>query len=227
MNKDNEKMLKKALSEIVEKQDEQFAKEIEEANNNPLYQLKENEAADFVKEHMPKKRTNKAFLRAASIILVIIVSVTTVTLSVEGFKERFNEFVNNLNSSIFATVKITDDEDEAKLLSFEGQYAPTYIPEGYYVESVTNEENRGEIILKNKEGYSILFREQTSGIKSNLDTENADSVENVEINGMKGLLVQKDNLTTIALTTENTIIYLTCNDVEVNLVAFAEKIEKR
>ncbi len=229
MNEHNEKTLKKALQESGKMQDEEFLKEIQEANSNPLYQLQEGEVEAFVNENMPKakKKSKKMFLRVASIFIAVAICLTTVTLSVEGFRESFVEFLSNFSSSDFASIDIGNEKDDELLLSFEGQYVPTYIPEGYSVENVSNSDGLKEICFIDEDNNIIIFREQKAEQKSNIDDENADSVENIEINGMKGVLVVKNGTKTIALTTENSILYLYCDDIDIDLLGFAELVEKR
>ena len=94
MNEYNEKVIKEALTLLREKENEEIRKEMEEANKIPEFRVKEGEAERFVKQ-FEKKRSRKAWLRAASIVVVMVVSLTVVTLSVDGFREKFTSFFTN------------------------------------------------------------------------------------------------------------------------------------
>ncbi len=228
MNDYNEQVLKEAMKKIIEEENKEILKEMEIAKTIPEFQVKEGEAEAFVEKYMPKKSNKKkTLMRVASIAVAVLVCFSAVTLSVDGFKEHISKFVNNLSSSISASIKLSDNENDAKLASFEGQYVPTYIPEGYKVDEVLNWDEVNNITFSNRKGNSIVFSEQAADVDLNVDTENADKVEEIEINGMQGLSIIKDGVTRLVIKTENSVIYITCNDVNVNIKAFAQKVEKR
>ena len=54
-----------------------------------------------------------------------------------------------------------------------------------------------------------------------------DIKKDIEINGIKGLLVAKDSVQRIILTDDDLIMYISCNDPDVDIVGFADLIEKR
>ena len=224
MNEYNEKVIKEALTLLREKENEEIRKEMEEANKIPEFRVKEGEAERFVKQ-FEKKRSRKAWLRAASIVVVVVVSLTVVTLSVDGFREKFTSFFTNFTSEEYAGVKVGEEDD--LFMSYKGQFVPSVIPVGYEVESVVNGAAKFEITLKNKDGNMIVLKEQSIDLKSNIDTENANSVEEIEINGMSGLYFSKGNSENIFLNSSETMLHIVDDDEEVDLMGFAELIEKR
>lgn len=228
MKDHNEQVLKEAMEKIIEEENEELLKEMEIAKTMPELQVKEGEAEAFVEKYMSKKSNKKkALMRVASVAVAVIVCFSAVTLSVDGFKESISKFVNNLSSSISASIKLSDDENDAKLATYEGQYIPTYIPKGYEVEEVANSEAVKSITLSNKSGNTIMFTEQVSDVNLNVDTENADSVEEVEVNGMQGLKAIKGNLATLVIKTESSVIHIACNDNDIDIVGFAKLVERR
>lgn len=228
MNDYNEQVLKEAMKKIIEEENEEILKEMEIAKTIPEFQVKEGEAEAFVEKYMPRKSNKKkTLMRVASIAVAVLICFSAVTLSVDGFKEHISKFVNNLSSSISASIKLSDNENDAKLASYEGQYVPTYIPEGYNVDEVLNWDEVKNITFSNRKGNSIVFSEQAADVDLNVDTENADKVEEIEINGMQGLSIIKDGVTRLVIKTENSVIYITCNDLDVDVIGFAKLIEKR
>lgn len=228
MNDYNEQVLREAMKKIIEEENEEILKEMEIAKTIPEIQVKEGEAEAFVEKYMPKKSNKKkTLMRVASVAVAVLVCVSAVTLSVDGFKEHISQFVNNLSSSISASIKLSNNENDALLASFEGQYVPTYIPEGYKVESVTNFDTIKSITFSNKDKKTIVYSEQVTEVNLNVDTEEADSVEQIEINGMQGIQVVKDEVTRLVIKTENSVLYITCNDSDIDVVGFAKLIEKR
>lgn len=224
MNEYNEKVIKDALTILRDEQDKEFLKEIEEANNNPDFKVEKGEARRFVKE-VSKTKNYRPMLRAASIVLIIAASLTAVTISVDGFREKFTSFFTNFVSSDYAGVKVGTDDD--LFLDYQGRFVPSIIPAGYEVDSILNEGNKFEIALKSKNDTMIVLREQTIDLKSNIDTEDADVVEEIEINGMSGLYVKKGRKERIALDAGDVMICITDNDTQVDLIGFTELIEKR
>lgn len=224
MNEYNEKVIKEALTLLREKENEEIRKEMEEANKIPEFRVKEGEAERFVKQ-FEKKRSRKAWLRAASIVVVMVVSLTVVTLSVDGFREKFTSFFTNFTSEEYATVDV--GESDEMFSEYQGQFVPTAIPEGYKVESVVNDGNMFEIMLKNEQDCMIVLREQNSGLKSNIDSEGAKEVKNIEISGMKGLYVRKDNIENIYLNSGEAMIFISDDDSNMDLIGFAELLERR
>lgn len=228
MNEYNEQVLKEAMKKIIEEENEEIFKEMEIAKTIPEIQVKEGEAEAFVEKYMSKKSNKKkTLMRVASIAVAVLVCFSAVTLSVDGFRNRFTEFLSNFSNSDHASVDIGNSKNDELLLSYKGQYVPTYIPEGYTVTEVVNEKSMCSLTLENESNMFIMITEQSANIKSRMDTEGADSVENIEINNMKGLLVVKNGVTSIVLASDSTVLDFVCSDPEVNLKAFVQKVEKR
>lgn len=226
MNEYNERLLKNVLQDYREETDEQLLKEIEEAKNNPLFQNKEGEAEAFALKHTKKskKKFGKIFLRVASILVVIALCVSFIPITVEGRKSTIAEIIANFVNSEFLAFDSNDDDN--LLLSYEGEFVPTFIPEGYSVESVNNGKNVKEIIFANSENI-IMYSEQVVDLKTNVDYSDADNFKKIEILGYKGISYTEDGVNRVVITTDSVNIYITCNDNDVNLIGFAELIEKR
>lgn len=227
MNEYNERTLQNVLQDYREENDEELLREIEEAANDPLYQNREGEAEAFVKANTTKskKKVRKILFRAASVILVFVLSFAAVTVTVEGFREKIIQFFANFVNSDY--IAIDSSEDDELLLTFEGQYVPSWIPTGYKISSVSNAAEKKEIVFTNSDGNMITYKEQITDVKSKIDSEECDDAENIEVNGLKGIYVEKEGIKRVALATENSILYITSDDPEIDLIGFAELIEKR
>ena len=226
MNEYNERLLKNVLQDYREETDEQLLKEIEEAKNNPLFQNKEGEAEAFAADYTkkPKKKYGRIFLKVASILVVIALCASFIPITVEGRKSTIAEIIANFVNSEFIAFDSNDDDN--LLLSYEGEFVPSWIPVGYSVESINNEPNIKEIVFSNSNNI-IVFREQVVDFKQNVDYADADNLQNIEILGYNGILFTKDGINRIVITTEEANIYISCDDDTVDLSGFAEKIEKR
>ena len=227
MNEYNERTLKNALEDYMEEQDKEFLKEIEEAANNPLFQNQEGEAEAFAKKYVntEKKKTKKILFRAASILLVLAIGISFIPITVESRKSTIAELiVNYVNSEFLA---IDSNETDALLLSYEGKYVPTWIPDGYKVQSVTNSKDKKEIILVNSDNNMITYREQLFDFKVNIDSEISGNQKNIKINEYDAVYVKENDIQKVAITINDSIIYIVSDDMSIDLIGFAELIEKR
>lgn len=73
----------------------------------------------------------------------------------------------------------------------------------------------------------IILKEQSADLKSNFDTEEADVVEEVIVNGIKGLYVETEFSNKVAFSSDSTMLVITTDDKSLDLVGLAELIEKR
>ncbi len=227
MNEYNERLLKNVLQDIREENDAELQKEIEEAKNDPLFQIKEGEAEAFVKKHYKtqKKKSNKLFIKVASILLAVAISITFIPFTVEGRRSSLGEIIANFVNSEF--VIFGNTENDNLILSYEGEFVPTYIPEGYSVKSVTNTDTQKTIELSNKNNNMILFKEQQSDAKTNLDHINTTDLQEINILGYNGYYYKVNDIQYILIIGENINIYISCDDSSIDLIGFSELIEKR
>ncbi len=228
MNEYNERILKTVLQDIRAENDEELLREIEEAKNDPLYSVKEGEAEAFAEEYLKKttKKPKKTLLKVASIILVLMLAgISAIPVAVEGEKYTIAEIIINFVNSEF--LAFDSNKDDSLLLSYKGEYVPTYIPEGYSVESVKNEADRNEIIFANKNNCMLIYQEKIDAYNINTDYTNAENLKHIELLGFDSVSYREDGFNRIVIVTENSKIYISCNDEEVDLIGFAKKIEKR
>lgn len=224
MNEYNERILKNILQDEREENDKELLREIEEAANNPMYQIGEDDAKNFVNKNYKKAKTkpSKILFRVASILLILAIGVTVIPIPVEGRKNTIAELIiNYVNSEFFAV----DNEDI--LLTFEGKYIPTWIPDGYDVNSITNTNGKNEIVFKNSDGYVITYMELTSEYKMNIDKTYTNNIKNIQINGYNAVYVEEESMKRIIITTEDIIQYINCDNKNIDLIGFAELMEKR
>lgn len=226
MTEYNERLLKNVLQDVREEQDAELMKEIEEAKNNPMFANKENEAAEFAAKHTkkPKKKKGKTIFKAAIIVIVSTVLLSFVPFNARGQRFSVAEIIINFVNSEF--LAFDSNENDGLLLSYEGEYIPSYIPDGYSVESVNNDPKIKEIVFS-KENKIIIFKEQDIDYKTNVDYSDASDLQNIEILGYKGMSYIKDGVHHVVITTDNSNIYISCDDDSIDLIGFAELIEKR
>ena len=229
MNEYNERILKNVLEDYIEENDEQLSKEIEEAKNDPRFQVKEGEARAFAMKHYKakskKKKTASLILKIASVVLVIAIGVSFIPFSVEGKRSSFAEIIINFVNTEF--LSLDSDESESLLLTYQGEFIPTWIPEGYIVESVNNTKEIKEILLKDNENHIILYREQHYNVKSNFDYKDGTNKKEISVLGYNGIYYEKDNVQYVSVITDSIILTVTCDDNNIDIIGFVNKIEKR
>jgi hypothetical protein len=228
MNEYNERVLKTVLQDYRAENDDELLKEIEDAKNDPLFQVSDEEAASFAKKYVKKngKKNRKLFLKVASVILtVVLAGAVFVPVTVEGKKNTLAQhLIYYINSEFLA---FGTDDDSQLLLSYEGEFVPSYIPEGYYVDFVNNSKDFKELVLKNSEGKKIMLSEQKIKVNITADHKTDVEIKEIDILGHKGIYYIEDNVQYVIVKTDKLILNIICNNEETNLLVFAEKIEKR
>lgn len=233
MTEYNKRALKNALEDIREEKDELFLKEIEAADSNPMF-ANTNETDDKIcaaleqsLKHSKKKKNRKRLLRAASILVAILVGTSAVTLSVDGVLENISKIIAKTNPS-YSIITSTDNKNARILAEYEGAYIPTYIPTEYEIERILNQTTNCSIQLKNGDGNIISYVEHSkTGMSLNFDTEDLDSYEETTIAGFDAVVTKKGDQTSIILMADESVIHIVSSDPNLDLVGFAMHIEKR
>lgn len=154
---------------------------------------------EFYKEH--RKRIVKI---AASFLVIICASVITVT-QVEAFRMPLLDFFYQVKEK--STFFGVSADSGGKLTKNFQEYEPTYKPEGFVVTEVREDADRFFIQCDNGKGnmYKFCFFNSIKGFA--LDTEKAVALD-IEINGCKASVVEKENKTKIIMYKENLIFYI-------------------
>lgn len=228
MNEYNERVLKTVLQDYRAENDEELLKEIEDAKNDPLFQVSDEEAAAFAKKYVKKnqKKNRNLFLKVASVIFAIVfVGVALSPITVEGRKSTIAQFVFNFVNSEF--LAFDSNENDSLLLSYKGIFVPTYVPDGYHVESVNNTKDAKYLTLVNDTGKKIVITEQVTTVKNIADYAEGVEIENITFNGYEGIYYTKDGSQYVFVLIDDIVLSVICSDEEVNIKSFTEKIEKR
>ena len=91
------------------------------------------------------------------------------------------------------------------------------LPEGFSVAYESSLEHSAALMLCNEEGARMIFSvEDAKGTQFGLDTENAQYVEKVEINGCEGLLVEQEGQITIVFSDVNASAFVCLDCVGVS-----------
>ena len=233
MTEYNKRILKIVTDDIIDENDELFLKEIEAASADPRF-ANTKESDEKMKKALDeafavKKPRSKALLRAASVFLALLVGLSVMTLTVKGFREKLWEVLSNIGNPSYSSMMSSKNSNDTKLLEYEGMYIPKYIPEGYEVVEVDNDVYFKTIKLENDSGNIISFTEHTrdSEKKFNLNKEDYDSYETHSIKGKDVEIAAKNGVIYLTVNEPDILVSVTFNDKNIDVLAFAEMIEKK
>lgn len=164
---------------------------------------------EFRKRHL--KSSGKIALKTArriAIVAAIVISITfSVTMSVQALRENFTRFLLTFYSDSTRLELIQENSEKNRIESGQvlgmTQHAPTYIPEGFVVKSLTMTGNDIDIYYENPDGKFISFARYAGDSATHINSENADIINTVDISGMQGMLVVEDDTTTITWYTDD------------------------
>lgn len=235
MTEYNKRVLKNVLEDMCEENDKAFLKEIEESNNDPHFantkdtDKKIQKALNDSAKGIKKRHCRKKLIRVASVILVLLACVSVATLSVKGFREKIWEFLTNIGNPSYSLFVSSGDDDANKLSAYEGQYIPTWIPDGYEITSVGNNAYHKTIDFKNSDGKTISYSEHTKNNDAQfyIDKESSDSYEVSNVNGREIIIVSKNGVVSLVVKETDTIIQVVFYDSDIDVVGFASYIEKK
>lgn len=235
MEKQNELILKLIANEAIEENDELFLQEIECANNDPAFANNdisrkkiEKVIDDSIKKSKRKSR-KKIAVRVASVFLALLIGLSAVTLTVKGFREKLWEFLSNIGNPSYSLFITSNDKNENKFAEYEGQYIPTWIPDGYEITDVNNQTTVNTITFQNSLDQFIYYSEHPKEYESklNLDKEDFDSYEVKTVVGKEIVIATKNESTTLVVKETGAVILVMFNDVGIDIVGFAELIEQK
>lgn len=143
--------------------------------------------------------------RVASILIALLVATTTVTFSVKALREKVIEFFAEVFGTHTVVTFVDDKQDVPDEIAFEPRM-PSYIPDGYVVET---EEYYGlayEITYVNSDGNRIQYDQMPKdNMKMTLDTENVE-YRNITIGSYQGV-VYTNKGRTVAIFVDEEYVY--------------------
>ncbi|ADY57019.1 hypothetical protein Sgly_2746 [Syntrophobotulus glycolicus DSM 8271] len=201
--------IKLAMTSYAERDGQRLLQENEELRKDPFYQPTVEAKRKFkrmINQHYYKQKAknilqifSRNLNKTAVVFSLLIVLLLTSAFTVQAVR------IKVLNLFISMEDKYTEIRLEDKgtivgndlLINWENAYAPAVIPEGYSISNLTNHQNLKSIEYTSKNGGIILFQQIDKNGSTNVDTENAEKVEKVTVQGREGLLVNKEGLITV------------------------------
>jgi len=166
--------------------------------------------------------------RAAMILIVISVIGSTVTLSVEAFRVHFFNMIIE-TSQKFSTVshlEKTEISIQQELPSeWTDYYYPTFLPNDFILTSVRELNSTKYMTFGNGLNEDIRFIQGKLTSEAQIDTEDGNTIE-VDINGNKGLIVKKEDVTIISWNNNRASFSIQGNVDKSTLLEIAESLKK-
>jgi hypothetical protein len=118
---------------------------------------------------------------------------------------------------------------DSEVYTWEHAYAPTVMPQGYTVSDVLGTTLTHSVIYTNASGGEIVFFQSDSKAQGTMqiDTENAQLVQNVLINDSEALLVNKNGRNTLVWRIGRSMLSLSSGEDNETLMAIAKGIKQK
>lgn len=173
-----------------------------------------------------QRSLKKVIKRVAIFIFIVISGIVLMTISVDAFRIRLFNIITEVREK-YTEINIKErDENQVEEhgITWASYFYPERIPDGY---SLSNSQNFGEIKIiyfTNDLGDTIEFSQSPVNSSFQVDTENA-KTEEIEINSVNGLLVEKDGILTLIWVTDSNTFYIMGKLNKDNIKSMAESIK--
>lgn len=184
------------------------------------------------KRNKERRLSHIKVLQRAAVILLVLSSVLAVSLfSVDAFRVRFFNLLIETKPE-YTEFRLEEknggsDGDQgngAQSVDWPNSYIPTYVPEGYSVESSENYDSMKLILFQNAEGKIIDYAQYSESVSFNYDTEDA-VLQDITVNGEAGMLVVKGENYSIIWKHESSIFVVRTQIDEQETLKIAENIK--
>lgn len=155
------------------------------------------------------------FMFSVSIVSVQALRVDFLNLLISFQKEYTSIHLDSINMVV----------GDSLIVPWSASYAPIYVPVGYKIIRINYSEHMKAIYFEKDSNKSISYYEYADANAANLDTENADLIEEVHVNGFKGLFIEKDGYTTVAWAMQNRMFIIVAQIDRDEIVRIAENVK--
>lgn len=176
------------------------------------------------------KAFKTALLKVVAILVVIFIVTTVFVANVEAIRIKVLNFMMD-ETEKYTSVDIKEEADVLERISraippdWEGQYAPTYIPEGFRITEAKNYNDTSSIVYLNDARQMILFQKwPRENVNLRIDTEGTDTTS-ININGFEGLLVEKDDIIRVMWYSDDVLFTISSQIDKNELIKIAESVQ--
>lgn len=229
-------VFRKVMAIYVQKEGKKILSEIKEEKKNDdtvvdskaiikLYDKKER------KENLNIlwKYSKKLVQFAAMVVFVAIISLSSVVVAFADVREAVVDIIYHLvyeENERYTQVGIGESTGfiDPEIYSWEGAYAPTYMPEGFTIGETYLDGSVNTIVYYYNDDF-IVIDQMDKTFNLQVDTENA-ITEKIYLHNSEGLLVKKDELTIITWCEGETLFEISGTAHTDEIILVAEGIKK-
>ena len=193
------------MDEFAQAEGERLYVENKALMENPSFQLPsgmEARGLKIIRETFRKKcrkstikSTGKLLSRAAVIVLILNVVFGISFFTVEAFRVKVLNMALNYQET-HTTVRFIDDSFSENV-RLTADALQKVLPESYTLEAHEETSDSEYALFINQNGSYIMWYVDPLSTTTNLDTENADYVEQISVDGCEGVLIEKTGVSTV------------------------------
>jgi hypothetical protein len=207
----NDDLFRLAMQYAAEKEGKLFVEEMK--HREPECQPSQEQIKKFAKRldtHLKRRMRasrSRHFARilnkAAVAMLALIVVFSVAMVTVDAFRVSVLNFLISIEPK-YTSIQLDDKSDDLSnaqpIVDWNNAYVPTYIPAGYEIISVSNDNVNKNITFANTQDDSlfIIYSDYDSTTSIAVDTEDASTIEKIVINGQDGTYSEKNSIISIA-----------------------------
>ena len=185
--------------------------------NNYIDTLKKEE-----RKQKRKKIIYSTMKKVAIFFIVFSIGLTSIMIGSEAFRIKLLNFITNIKES-HTEIQVVDSNDIEIPIDWTYYYYPEYLPKGYELK-VANEYGTNRILVfVNLDNDEIIFSQSPNTGKYQMDTEDA-IVEELFINGCKGIYVEKNEVKTLIWYDDNTIYNISGKAKKEDIIKMADSL---
>lgn len=180
-----------------------------------------------------KKILNTALKTAWRVAVCVMIAVTvsfSLVMSVDALRSRFAQLLISFEPE-YAEIKMNHTDSKGNIVNknisaqLTGRYVPSYIPDGFKITSMTLNSILQDTVYENGESFISLSINTENG-ETQIDTEDAGSIEVLKLNGAEYLFVEKNGVFTLVWNNESEYLVLITNITKEETIRIALSIEK-
>ena len=185
------------------------------------------------KEHKENFQTlgkifKKGFVFAASLVFVVIVSVSSVVVASADIREVVTDIIYHLvfeENEKYTKISVAEDMEfiDPELYDWDGAYAPTYMPVGF--EYIERTDFKYKHTISYSDSKNVIIISQFINSEYKIDTEGAEIIEYTTLNGSDAIIVKKDDYCTICWSPNKTMIWIRGSLNVDELIKIAENLK--
>lgn len=151
---------------------------------------------------------------AAAVLLAFFIGATVTIASVREVRVRVLQFLIQIEEE-YTELSLAESPEESFSVpeGWRGSYYPSYIPEGFVMQSIDPYFDR--VYFLDASGNLLDFMELTEDSYTNIDTENAE-IQHIIVNGSPAIISEKDGRVMVAWSEANRYFVLKL-DGDVNI----------